>query len=242
MAALSPGSEKTTTRLALLNTGAEAIVSIPEKSLQPGLLVPIDIFGIRPVFEDLCRRIGTYGVPVVAIEPFWRIPSKRRLEMNQAARRVAVASLDDAEQLGDLLAGVDLLANETGVTEFDILGFCAGGYYALKAAATGSFRRVVTCYGMTDTPTMWDTAGHRSPMDTIDEVCPTLAAFGGVDHWTPASQIDALRSAWVERPDCEVIVYPKADHGFVHDPDSEHHRADDAADFWTRVIGFLGWE
>ena len=39
-----------------------------------------------------------------------------------------------------------------------------------------------------------------------------------------------------DRPDCEVVVYEGADHGFVHDADRPAHRADDAADAWTRVL------
>ena len=48
-------------------------------------------------------------------------------------------------------------------------------------------------------------------------VCPTLAIFGGDDTFTPAADIEALRAAWADRPDCEIVVYPDAEHGFVHD-------------------------
>ena len=71
-------------------------------------------------------------------------------------------------------------------------------------------------------------------------MCPTLAIFGGDDPFTPAADIDALRAAWADRPDCEIVVYPDAEHGFVHDPDRPAHRADDAADAWRRVLAFLG--
>ena len=33
--------------------------------------------------------------------------------------------------------------------------------------------------------------------------------------------------------------YEGADHGFVHDPSRPAHRADDAADAWSRVLAFL---
>ncbi|MGZ4690281.1 MAG: dienelactone hydrolase family protein, partial [Acidimicrobiia bacterium] len=44
------------------------------------------------------------------------------------------------------------------------------------------------------------------------------------------------------RPDCEVVVYEGADHGFVHDAERPAHRAADAADAWTRVLAQLGVE
>ena len=70
-------------------------------------------------------------------------------------------------------------------------------------------------------------------------MCPTLAIFGSVDPWTPAADIDALRTAWSGRPDCEIVVIDGADHGFVHDPDRPVHRADDAAACWDRAIAWM---
>ena len=55
----------------------------------------------------------------------------------------------------------------------------------------------------------------------------------------PPADIEALRAAWADRPDCEIVVYPDADHGFVHDPERPAHRADDAADAWRRALAFL---
>jgi carboxymethylenebutenolidase len=36
-----------------------------------------------------------------------------------------------------------------------------------------------------------------------------------------------------------VVRYADAEHGFVHDPSRPAHRADDAADAWSKVIEFL---
>ena len=121
-----------------------------------------------------------------------------------------------------------------------MLGFCMGGMYALKAAATGRFDRAVAFYGMIRVPEDWRRARRRAePLDTAADVCPTLAIFGAADPYTPRADIDALRAAWADRPDCEIVVYPDADHGFVHAPERPAHRADDAADAWRRVLAFL---
>jgi len=55
----------------------------------------------------------------------------------------------------------------------------------------------------------------------------------------PAADVEALRGAWGDRPDCEVAVYPEADHAFVHDPARPVHRPHDAADAWTKALAFL---
>ena len=37
-----------------------------------------------------------------------------------------------------------------------------------------------------------------------------------------------------------IVVYAGAEHGFVHDADRPTHRAEDAADAWSRTLRFLG--
>ncbi len=70
-------------------------------------------------------------------------------------------------------------------------------------------------------------------------MCPTLAIFGDNDPYTPPDDIEALRSAWAIATDCEIVVYPDAEHGFVHAPERPAHRADDAADAWRRTLAWL---
>jgi len=109
----------------------------------------------------------------------------------------------------------------------------------LKAAATGRFDRAVAFYGMVVPPESWVGPHTKLPLDSAAEVCPTLAIFGGRDDFTPSADIEALSAAWVSRPDCEIVVYPEAEHGFVHAPERPAHRADDATDAWRRVLAFL---
>jgi carboxymethylenebutenolidase len=203
-----------------------------------GLVLHPDIMGVRPLFDDLCRRLATHGLAVYAPEPFARLPDREGLD--PAARMEHVRELDDALQLGDLERAADWLVVHDDVTEVAVLGFCMGGMYALKAAATGRFDRAVAFYGMIRVPESWRGPRLREPLDTAADVCPTLAIFGSADPYTPAPDIDALRAAWKDRGDCEIVVYDDAEHGFVHDAERPAHRADDAADAWARVLRFLG--
>ena len=114
-----------------------------------------------------------------------------------------------------------------------------GGMQVLKAAASGRFDRAVAFYGMVVPPAGWVGPNTRLPLDTAAEVCPTLAIFGGRDDFTPSADIEALSAAWASRPDCEIVLYPEAEHGFVHAPERPAHRPDDAADAWQRVLTFL---
>ena len=204
-----------------------------------GLVLHPDIGGLRPLFEDLCRRIATHGIAVCAPEPFARAQASG-VDLSDLDRRMAnVAHLSDELQLGDLERAADYLVVNDDVADVAILGFCMGGMYALKAAATGRFDRAVAFYGMVRVPEGWRADELAEPLATAVGVCPTLAIFGGADPLTSADDIDALRAAWAGRDDCEIIVYEGAEHGFVHDPDRPAHRAEDAADAWNRVLTFL---
>ena len=56
----------------------EAIHARPEGMPIAGIALHPDIMGIRPLFDDLCRRLATHGFAVCAPEPFTRAPADVR--------------------------------------------------------------------------------------------------------------------------------------------------------------------
>ena len=218
----------------------EAVHARPDGEPTGGLVLHPDVMGIRPLFDDLCRRVATHGFAVCAPEPFARLPNDQRATLDAAGRLARVPDLRDDDQLGDLAAAGDYLRATDGAGTVSVVGFCMGGMYTLKAAATGAFDRAVPFYGMIRVPEAWRGPSLREPLETAADAVPTLAIFGDQDPWTPAADIEALGAVWAGRPDHEIVVYPGADHGFVHDPDRPAHRPDDAADAWRRALAFLG--
>jgi carboxymethylenebutenolidase len=243
MAELVPGTHEVDVEQIVLRgadgAAVDAIHARPDGMPLAGLVLHPDIGGIRPLFDDLCRRLATHGFAVCAPEPFARAPVEVRADADVSARMGFVSQLDDDLQIGDLEIAADYLVVHDDVREVGVLGFCMGGMQVLKAAASGRFDRAVAFYGMIRVPDDWVGPKTRQPLDTAGDVCPTLAIFGGVDPYTPPEDIDALRAAWTDRPDCEIVVYPEADHGFVHVPERPAHRPADAADAWARALKFL---
>jgi len=241
MAALAEGPhEVEVERFTLPGVDGDPVPAIHARPLglpARGLVLHPDIGGVRPLFDDIARRIATHGIAVCVPEPFARVADRESMDLD--ARMASVATLDDATQLGDLERAADHLVVTDDVSEVAVLGFCMGGMYALKAAASGRFDRAVSFYGMIRVPPRWQSATLAEPLATVASGCPTLAILGAADPFTPAADIEALRDAWRDRPDCEVVVYPDAEHGFVHDPQRPAHRAGDAADAWARVLAFL---
>jgi carboxymethylenebutenolidase len=217
-----------------------AIHARPSGLPAAGLVLHPDIGGIRPLFDDLSRRLATHGLAVLCPEPFARLLAAGA-DLGDLDRRMArVQELEDDVQLGDLSRAADRLVVDDDVSEVFVTGFCMGGMYALKAAATDRFDRAVAFYGMPRLPEHWRGPGQRDALATAADACPTLAIFGGRDSLVPNEDVEALRAAWQGRTDCEIVVYPEAEHGFLHDPERPAHRAEDAADAWRRTLEFLG--
>ena len=149
-------------------------------------------------------------------------------------RMAAAATLDDEEQVGDLVAAAGILHAEP----VGLIGFCMGGMYAIKAAATDRFDRVAPFYGMIRVPANWAGEGQGQPLELLaaspGSAARVHAIIGTADPYTPPEDVDALEAAGAT-----VVRYEGAEHGFVHDPSRPAHRADDAADAWSRVIDWL---
>jgi carboxymethylenebutenolidase len=194
-----------------------------------GLVIAPDIFGLRPLYDDLVARLASeWSMTVCAAEPF----PGRDLGPDVEPRFAAVGSLDDAAHLRDL----EQAADAVGTERVGLLGFCLGGMYCFKAARSDRFARIVAFYGMIRIPEGWRSAQQGEPLDHLGAGHPerVLAIIGGRDHYTPAADVDALEASGVT-----VVRYPEAEHGFAHDAARPNHRPDDAADAFRRAAAWL---
>lgn len=217
-----------------LPSGTPAELALPPNGSTSarGVVLHPDIGGLRPLFDDLCARLAAeHDWAVCAPEPF---PGRESMTIEE--RMAAVATLDDAEHIGDLIAAADLLTDR-GVAPIAVLGFCMGGMYAFKAAGTGRFDKAVSFYGMITLPETWQGSGQGEPLQALMQpgACDVLAILGGRDDFTPPHDIESLKAI----PTVTVVEYPEGEHGFVHDPSRPAHRPDDAADAWRHVTAFL---
>ncbi len=216
-----------------LNSGTPAHLAAVEGA-ERGLVVIPDIWGLRPLFTDLCHSLSARtGWSVATFEPFPGQDLPGAADPDGPPRRfAAMSALTDDRLLGDAV----LAADATGAGAVGIIGFCMGGMYALKASSTGRFDRVVAFYGMIRVPADWRGAGQGEPLDALARrgSSEVMAVVGTADQWTPPEQVAELESAGVT-----VVRYDGADHGFVHDPSRPTHRPDDAADAWDRALAFL---
>jgi carboxymethylenebutenolidase len=213
-----------------LPSGTPAELATPSDGRAPtvGIALCPDIMGLRPLFDDLCRRLADeHGWAVCAIEPF---PGREGEPIEQRLSSPLREHLSD-----DMLAAADA----TGAERTAAIGFCMGGMVAFQCAGLGRFDRIVSFYGMIRLPDSWKGGDMIEPLDSVAEAeaSDVLAIVAGNDQWAPPGDVEALRAAGGEK--VEVVVYPEAQHGFVHDPSRPTHRADDAADAWRRTADYV---
>ena len=88
MAALKEGPvyDVTVETRTLVVDGVEvaAVHARPDGMPTAGLVLHPDIGGLRPLFEDMARRLATHGLAVCAFEPFAALP-----RLGRASDRVA---------------------------------------------------------------------------------------------------------------------------------------------------------
>ena len=94
-----------------LPSGTEAELARPsaaqDEAPTTGLVIVPDIFGLRPLFDDLCARLADeWNVVVCAPEPF----AGMDLGPDVDARRAAVKALDDEDRLRDFREAADATA------------------------------------------------------------------------------------------------------------------------------------
>lgn len=211
-----------------LSTGTDAEVARADEPSM-GLVIAPDIFGLRPLYDELGARLAReWSMTVCAVEPF----PGRDLGADVEPRFAVVNELDDDAHLRDLEAAADVL----GTDRIGLLGFCLGGMYCHKASRSHRFDRIVSFYGMIRVPPAWRSATQGEPLEILGRAHAdrVLAIVGEQDTYTPPDDIDALEAAGVT-----IVRYPEAEHGFAHDPARPAHRPDDAADAFARAEAWL---
>ena len=181
----------------------------------PGILLITAIFGTDDEMKELADAWAADGFVVSVPDIFWRV-----LPGPTADREVAFDRYGkfDAEQgmldIEDLIH--DLKARPECNGKVGVLGFCFGGRYAHLAAArlgvdaAGSYHGTKIGEHLDETPNV---------------KCPVSFHFGEVDPAVPMEEVEAIKAAYANHDNAEIVVYPDAAHNFAMPYKPGYHEA-----------------
>jgi carboxymethylenebutenolidase len=198
----------------------------PSGAAKGGIVVIQEIFGVNHHIRAICDRVAAEGYAAVAPAVFDR--QQPSFECGYTPDEIAnarkfVANPDWGAMLLDVQAAIDELKKSGPVA---IMGFCMGGTIAFLSACKLNGLSASVCYY----------GGQIAKNADQKPKVPTQMHFGEKDASIPMSDVDLIKQK--RSGDCEIYVYPDAQHGFSCDERGSYQEA--AAKLsWQRTMAFL---
>jgi carboxymethylenebutenolidase len=212
---------------------------LPPAGAGPGILLIQEIFGVGPFLRAKAADLADLGYVVLAPDLFWRTERHVAHDHDEAGLQAAFSSVttwgesvDDATKASDAVAALAALraTPEVGGRRAGVLGYCLGGRMAYELAVHGDPDTCVSYYG----------SGIGSRLDDAGRItCPVLFQYGSDDPYIPTTEVDAVRDAFADRDDVEVVVHDGAGHAFENFEAPMFHDAAAARSSWERTVAFL---
>ena len=217
----------------------------PATGSAAGVLVWPDIFGLRPAFRQMGKRLAESGYSVLVVNPFYRV-KKAPTAPNGAATPIAdvrplAQGLNETTHMADAKAFIAWLDKQASVAKnrkVGTQGYCMGGPIAFRTAAAVPDRvgAVASFHGgglVTDQPN----SPHLQAAKTKAQFLIAIAAND--DQRAPKDK-DVLKETFakVSLP-AEIEVYEGAAHGWCP-PDSGVYNEPQAEKAWSRLLALYG--
>jgi carboxymethylenebutenolidase len=191
-----------------------------------GVVVIQEIFGVNHHIRAVCDRLAGEGYAALAPALFDR--QVKDFESGYSPDEIAearkfVANPDWSAMLRDSQAAIDNLKDGA---RLGIMGFCMGGTVSFLAACRLAGLNAAVCYY----------GGQIARFADEKPKVPTLMHFGQKDASIPMSDVEKIKDK--RGQDCEIYVYPEAQHGFHCDERGSYHERS-AKLAWQRTLSFL---
>jgi carboxymethylenebutenolidase len=207
----------------------------------PAILLVSEIFGLHEHIRDLARRLAKAGYAVIAPDYFYRAGDPSKLSSIDEIRPIVMKETL-ALQLSDSDSAIAWLGKQAyaDTKRLGITGFCwGGGVTWMMATHSPPVRACVAWYGGLKRPAS-ATDNRPYPLDMIGAIkAPVLGLYGALDKGILVADVEAMQAELkAAKKDCEIIIYPDADHGFNADYRPSYNEAD-AKDGWARMLDWF---
>ncbi len=224
---------------------ADAYFVHPSSGVAAGVLVWPDIFGLRPAFRQMGKRLAESGYSVLVVNPFYRVKKAPTADNGTqtpiADLRPLAQALSETTQMTDAKAFIAWLDQQPSVSKtrkIGTQGYCMGGPIAFRTAAAVSARvgAVASFHGgglVTGAP--------NSPhLQAATSKAQFLVAIAANDDQRSPTDKDVIKDTFAKANlQAEVEVYEGAAHGWCP-PDSGVYNEPQAEKAWSRLLALYG--
>ena len=217
----------------------------PASGTAPGVLIWPDIFGLRPAFRQMGKRLAESGYSVLVVNPFYRTKKAPTAEAGAATPidqvRPLAQTLSETTHTTDAKAFIGWLDQQKSVAKnrkVGTQGYCMGGPIAFRTAAAVPDRvgAVASFHGgglVTDKPN----SPHLQASKTKAHF---LIAIAANDDERAPNDKNVLKETFAKANlPAEIEVYAGAAHGWCP-PDSRVYNEPQAEKAWSRLLELYG--
>ena len=217
----------------------------PATGTAPAVLVWSDIFGLRPAFRQMGKRLAESGYSVLVVNPFYRV--KKSPTADQGSKTPIpqlmplMQALTETTQMTDAKAFIGWLDQQASVAKnkkIGTQGYCMGGPIAFRTSAAVPDRvgAVASFHGgglVTDMPN----SPHLQASKTKAQF---LVAIATNDDMQRPNEKNVLKETFEKaKLPAEIEVYANSMHGWCP-PDSGVYNEATAEKAWARLIALYG--
>jgi carboxymethylenebutenolidase len=216
----------------------------PSSGTGAGVLIWPDIFGLRPAFRQMGKRLAESGYSVLVVNPFYRTKKAPTADQGAATPIQQVLplaqTLNETTHMTDAKAFIGWLDQQASVAKnrkMGTQGYCMGGPMAFRTSAAvpdrvgavGSFHGGGLVTNMPNSP-------HLQASKTKAQF---LICIASNDDMQRPTEKDVLKDTFAKADlQAEIEVY-KGMHGWCP-PDSTVYLEPDAEKAWGRLLALYG--
>ena len=220
---------------------ADCYFAHPASGAAPGVLVWPDIFGLRPAFRQMGKRLAASGYSVLVVNPFYRVKKAPTAEAGSTTPiqelMPLARALNETTHITDAKAFIAWLDQQDFVAKnrkIGTQGYCMGGPIAFRTAAAVPARvgAVASFHGgglVTDAPN----SPHLQAASTKAQFLIAIAEND--DQRSPKDKTVLKETFTKANLPAEIEVYAGAAHGWCP-PDSRVYNEPQAEKAWSRLL------
>jgi len=217
----------------------------PATGTAAGVLMWPDIFGLRPAFRQMGKRLAESGYSVLVVNPFYRTkkaPTAEAGAQTPIPQLLPLAQgLTETTNMTDAKAFVAWLDRQSSVAKnrkIGTQGYCMGGPIAFRTAAAVPDRvgAVASFHGgglATDMPNSPHLQAAKSKAQFLIDIAEN-------DDMRAPNEKNVLKETFAKaKLPAEIEVYAGAAHGWCP-PDSGVYNMPQAEKAWARLLALYG--